>query len=227
MLVLAAGPIAGQEFGPAAVGALACLGLVGTAFAHALGGMLLALLARGAYDSARLLLADVVVGVMLSALGDLVHCAAARQYLLGNTGFVGCATLAAGLAATLPLAWRLAGVLDVLALGDGTAASLGLALSQARAVRVATLALAAGCAVSQTCLVALVGLVAPHLVRRLAPSTAAWTLLAGSAAGSVLLFVADVASRRVLALRELSVGMLTAAIGGGHLRWLPRHGAAA
>ncbi|MEO7850933.1 MAG: iron chelate uptake ABC transporter family permease subunit, partial [Rubrivivax sp.] len=57
--------------------ALLRLGLVGAAFAGALGGVLLTLLlSRGAQHTVRLLLAGVVVGVVLSALGDLLALAA-------------------------------------------------------------------------------------------------------------------------------------------------------
>jgi iron complex transport system permease protein len=74
--------------------------------------------------------------------------------------------------------------------------------------------------VSQTGLVAFVGLAAPHLVRRYAPGTHAFTLLASSAAGAVLLLAADVAARGLVAPQELPVGLLTAVFGGIYLLWL-------
>ena len=81
--------------------------------------------------------------------------------------------MSVGLAVTLPIAWRLSRALDALTLGIDTAVSLGLRLSRVRGVLVAALALATGLAVSQAGLVAFVGLVSPHLVRRYAPS-ATW-----------------------------------------------------
>jgi iron complex transport system permease protein len=228
VIVLAAGASSSAVLADA--GVLSGLGLVGAAFAGALGGVLLTLvLARGAQHSLRLLLAGVVVGVVLSAASDLLTLAVpealrGRQvFMLGSTGFLGwqaCALMAGGLALSLPLAWRLSRLLDALVLGEDSARSLGLALSRLRLLLVALLAAATGLAVSQTGLVAFVGLAAPHLVRRYAPGTHAFTLLASSAAGAVLLLAADVAARGLVAPQELPVGLLTAVFGGIYLLWL-------
>jgi iron complex transport system permease protein len=209
---------------------LARLGLVGAAFAGALGGVLLTLvLARGARETSRLLLAGVVVGVVLTALGDLLASAApealrGRQvFMLGTTSFLGWGSvgwLAVGLLFIVPVAWRLAAVLDALTLGEDSAMSLGLALPRWRLVLVAALALATGLAVSQAGLVAFVGLVSPHLVRRWAPAPHGYTVLASTAAGGALLLAADVLARSLIAPQELPVGVVTAVLGGGYLLWL-------
>ena len=227
--VLAAGTLVGQATLPAA-GLLSRVGLVGAAFFGALGGVLLTLmLARGAQHSLRLLLAGVVVGVVLSALSDLItmvvpEALRGRQvFMLGSTGFLGwdsCLLLALGLALTLPLAQRLSRVLDALVLGEDSALSLGLALPRLRLLLVCLLAAATGLAVSQTGLVAFVGLAAPHLVRRVAPGAHGYMLLASAAAGAVLLSAADVAARTWIAPQELPVGVLTAVFGGIYLLWL-------
>ena len=229
-LMLAAGGVVGQSLGLDATARLAQLGLVGAACAGAMAGVLLTLvLARGAQQTTRLLLAGVVVGVVLSALGDLLTTAApealrGRQvFMLGSTGFLGwnsVALLAVGLVLTAPPAWRLARVLDALTLGEDSALSLGLALPRWRLVLVAVLALATGIAVSQAGLVAFVGLAAPHLVRRFAPSPHGFTLLASAATGGALLLGADVLARTLIAPQELPVGVLTAVLGGSYLLWL-------
>ena len=230
VLVLAASAIGGHVIDVAAADTLARLGLGSAAFIGALLGMLLTLsLARGAKETTRLLLAGVVVGVVLSAASDLVTSAApdalrAKQaFLLGSTGYLGwssCSVLALGLAFILPLNWRLARALDALTLGADGAVSLGLALPRIRVALVATLALAMGLAVSQAGLVAFVGLVSPHLVRRFAPATHGFTLVASTAAGGVLLLMADVLARTLVAPQEVPVGVLTALLGGGYLIWL-------
>jgi iron complex transport system permease protein len=214
---------------------LADVGIVVAAFAGALLGMALTLsLARGARHTPRLLLAGVVVGVMLMAVGDLLTSAfpealRARQgFLLGSTAYLGWASvgwLAAGLLVALPLAWRISRVLDALALGDDGALSLGLDLGRLRLVFVGLLALATGLAVSQAGLVAFVGLVAPHIVRRSVTASHGVVLVASAATGGVLLLVADLVARTVAAPQELPVGVLTAVIGGGYLlRLLQRRG---
>ena len=229
VVVLAAGALASQAVLPAA-GFLSRVGLVAAAFVGALGGVLLTLmLARGAQHTLRLLLAGVVVGVVLTAVSDLLTLAApealrGRQvFMLGSTGFLGwdsCLLLASGLALTLPTAQRLSRTLDALVLGEDSARSLGLALPQLRLVLVCLLAAATGLAVSQAGLVAFVGLAAPHLVRHYAPGAHGYTLLASAAAGGVLLLAADVAARTLIAPQELPVGVLTAVFGGIYLMLL-------
>ena len=128
--------------------------------------------------------------------------------------------LAIGLVLTLPPSWRLARSLDALTLGVDSARSLGLALPRIRFALVSALALATGLAVSQAGLIAFVGLVAPHLVRRFAPAPHGFTLVASSAAGGTLLLMADVLARTLIAPQEVPVGVLTALLGGGYLIWL-------
>lgn len=230
VLVLAASALGGHAISLATAVTIARVGLVGAAFVGALLGVLLTLvLARGAQQTTRLLLAGVVVGVVLAAVSDLVTSVApdalrGRQaFMLGSTGFLGwgsCALLAIGLALTLPPSWRLARALDALTLGADTARSLGLALPRIRFALVASLALATGIAVSQAGLIAFVGLVAPHLVRRFAPATHGFTLIASAATGGTLLLAADVLARSLIAPQEVPVGVLTALLGGGYLIWL-------
>jgi iron complex transport system permease protein len=178
-----------------------------------------------------LLLAGVVVGVLLTALSDLVillspEALRGKQvFLLGTTSFLGWPSVwALGLALllTLPLATRLAGALDALVLGEASAASLGLPLPQLRLGLVALMALATGTAVAQAGLVAFVGLVAPHLVRRLVVVRHGALLALSALAGGVLLLAADVAARSVIAPMELPVGVLTAVLGGIYLLMLLR-----
>ncbi len=231
VLVLAAGALTDPGLRHAA-GWLVEVGVVAAAFAGALGGMVLTLLlARGASQTTRLLLAGVVVGVMLTAVNDLVTTAVpqalrGRQgFMLGNTAFLGwtsVAWLAAGLGFVAPLGWRLSRALDALALGEDSARSLGLDLPWVRGGLVAALALATGLAVSQAGLIAFVGLVAPHLVRRFAPAPHGFSLLASAATGGVLLLAADVLARSLIAPQELPVGILTAILGGGYLLHLLR-----
>ncbi|MCA3243056.1 MAG: iron ABC transporter permease [Rubrivivax sp.] len=226
-LVLAAGGLLGVELGLATGGALARLGLSGAAFVGAIGGMALTLvMARGATRPLTLLLAGVVVGVLLTALGDLLVLASPealrgqRVFMIGSTSFLGwdsTAVLALALVLTLPAAVRLARVLDALVLGEASATSLGLALPRLRLVLVALLALATGSAVAQVGLVAFVGLVAPHLVRRLVVVRHGALLALSALAGAVLLLGADVAARVLVAPQELPVGVLTAVFGGAYL----------
>jgi iron complex transport system permease protein len=231
-LVLAASGVLGNVIGLATAELLLRIGLVAVAFAGALAGVAATLLlARGTGRPIVLLLAGVVVGSLLSSLSELIILWAPEAlrgkqvFLLGTTGFLGWPSvllLALALAATLPAACRLARALDALVLGEASAASLGLPLPRVRLVLVALMALATGTAVAQAGLVAFVGLVAPHIVRRLVVVTHGPLLALSALAGAVLLLAADVAARSVIAPQELPVGLLTAILGAVYLLVLLR-----
>ena len=142
VLVLAAAALAGHGLGLTSALWIERVGLVSAAFAGALAGVgLTLLLARGAVQTLRLLLAGVVVGVVLGAISDLITVAAPdtlrgkQMFMLGSTSFMGwdaLALLGAGLVPLLWLAWRHARALDALTLGEDSAASLGLDLGAVR-----------------------------------------------------------------------------------------------
>ena len=230
VLVGATGALGGAALAQLAGEWIGRVGMTGAAFVGALGGVALALLlARGAQQTMRLLLAGVVVGYVLGAMRDLLTLAepdvlvALQGFTLGTTGLVGwsaCAIMAAVLALLALAGWALARALDALALGEATARSLGLPLAPMRLLLICVLALGTGTAVAQTGLIGFVGLVAPHLVRALARSTHGALVLLSALAGGLLLMAADIAARFVIAPQELPVGVLTAVLGGVYLLWL-------
>jgi len=95
-------------------------------------------------------------------------------------------------------------------------------LPRLRLLLVLLMALCTGAAVAQAGLIAFVGLVAPHLVRRLVAVRHGPLLGLSALAGGVLLLAADVAARSVIAPEELPVGVLTAVVGGVYLLVLLR-----
>lgn len=230
VLVLAGAALGGAGISLATIAWIERAGLVAAAFFGALAGVSLTLLlARGAVHTLRLLLAGVVIGVLLGAVSDLVTVASPdalrgkQAFMLGSTSFLGwnaLALMAAGLLTLTLLAHRRARALDALTLGEDSAITLGLDLGRVRLALVAMLSGATALAVSQAGLVAFVGLVAPHLVRRHAPGAHGWLLLASAGMGGALLLWADVVSRAVIAPQELPVGVVTAVLGGGYLVWL-------
>ncbi|MFT3720733.1 FecCD family ABC transporter permease [Pseudorhodoferax sp.] len=217
---------------PFAMSWLARTGLAGAAFAGAVGGVLLTLvLAQGVQHTLRLLLAGVVVGVVLSAFTSLLMLLspeimqALQAFMLGSTGTVGwsgCVLMALPLAVCAAVAFGLSPALDALALGEATAASLGIPLAAMRTALVAALGLATGAAVAQTGLVAFVGLAAPHLARSLVKVTHGRLVLLAAGLGGALLLGADILARWLIAPQELPVGVLTAVLGGTYLLWLMR-----
>ena len=89
-----------------------------------------------------------------------------------------------------------------------------------RAALIGVLALATGTAVAQAGLIGFVGLAAPHLVRGMARVTHGPLVLLSAVTGGLLLALADVVARVVIAPQELPVGVLTAVLGGSYLLWL-------
>ena len=232
VLVLAASSLGGAYISLSAAAWIEQVGLVSAAFIGALAGVGMTLaLARGAVQTLRLLLAGVVVGVLLGAVSDLITVASPdalrgkQAFMLGSTSFLGWNALAlmvAGLVTLLVAARRYARALDALTLGEDSASSLGLDPARARLTLVSMLSLGTALAVSQAGLVAFVGLVAPHLVRRSAPGPHGWLLVASAGMGAALLLAADVVSRSLIAPQELPVGVVTAVLGGCYLFWLLR-----
>lgn len=203
------------------------MGLTGAAFCGAvLAVFLTLLLARGVQHTLRLLLAGVIVGVVLGALGSLVTMMrpdivqSMQAFMLGSTGYVGwssCGLMLLVCLICLVISLALSQVLDGLSLGEATATSLGLPLPQMRMALVFTIALSAGTAVAQTGLIVFVGLAAPHLVRSMLKTTHAGLIALSSLAGGVLLSAADILSRWMIAPQELPVGVVTAILGGAYL----------
>lgn len=104
--------------------------------------------------------------------------------------------------------------LDVLSLGDKTAQSLGLNVSLTRFIFLAAAALLAGAAVSFSGLIGFVGLVVPHIVRRLSGTSENRIIIPLCAIfGGTFVNVCDIASRTIFAPYELLLGICISYIG--------------
>jgi len=100
-----------------------------------------------------------------------------------------------------------------LTLGEDAAVSLGVDLFRTRLMVVTGVAFGVGAAVAVAGSIGFVGLVAPHLVRRVCGSDPARILLPAALAGACLLTAADITVRIIPAAIELKVGVVTALIG--------------
>ena len=110
--------------------------------------------------------------------------------------------------------------LDVLTLGSDTAQSLGLPVKRIRILALAAAAALAGAAVSFSGLLGFVGLIVPHMVRRLIGSEARNLLLGCALGGAALLTLCDIAARLLFAPYELPVGIVLSFAGGPFFLWL-------
>lgn len=211
---------------------LELVGLNGGAFIGALIGVLASLLLAGGYRSSlRLLLSGVVISVILGAANSLFTFVrpdlfqSIQSFMLGNTTLLnwpGVEIMAMVLAFCLSVVLVISPILDALSLGENTARSLGLPLDKLRLVLIGILALATGCAVAQTGLVAFVGLAAPHLVRKISGGRQRAQLLFSCLGGGILLLSSDLIARTLFTPLEIPVGIVTAVLGGLYLLTLLR-----
>lgn len=227
------GVTAGASTGAAAAilfGAGASFGTNATmvvAFLGALGAMLLILVLahsdRGT-SPARLLLAGVAVGYLLSALTSLLillsnsneGARAVMFWLLGSLaqadwGVLPGVTVTAAIGIGILYACRRR--LDVISVSDELARSVGIHPNRTRFGLVIVVALCIGAAVAVSGGIGFVGLVIPHLARRLVGMPHRLALPAAALLGSTLLVWADVAARLVLEPRELPIGVVTGLLG--------------
>jgi iron complex transport system permease protein len=115
----------------------------------------------------------------------------------------------------IPAALLCGRALNLLQLGDEVARGLGLAVGR---VRLLTLALGAGLVAAVVAVagpISFIGLLAPHLARRLLRASDARQVLPLSALlGALLLCAADLLARRAFAPLDLPVGVFTTLLGG-------------
>ncbi len=103
--------------------------------------------------------------------------------------------------------------INALALGDLTASSLGV---HVRLVRLLAVLCASACAAAVVCfagLLGFVGLVVPNFARRLTGNHTAYLLGVSALLGSILVLLADLLGRLLLAPTEIPVGIMMACIG--------------
>ncbi|MEJ3403449.1 iron chelate uptake ABC transporter family permease subunit [Rathayibacter sp. YIM 133350] len=111
------------------------------------------------------------------------------------------------------LAGVLARRLNVLALGDDVARGLGERPALTHVLAAAAVIILAGCATALAGPIALVGLVVPHVARRLVGADYRWILALCLTLGPVLLLLADILGRLLVAPAELEAGIVVAFIG--------------
>jgi iron complex transport system permease protein len=196
-------------------------------FAGALGAVALTLLtarATGGRGDARVvLMAGVVVGafanaaIMVALAGaDASVVRGALWWMMGSAAdasWGSVTVLAIYVAIGVGVLLVLARAIDVLALGEDTAAGMGVDVVRVTlAVYIAGALLAAG-TVAAAGLVGFVGLLVPHLVRLAGARTYRSIIGAATLAGAVLVVLADLIARIALPPAELPLGAVTAILG--------------
>jgi iron complex transport system permease protein len=221
---------------PGLVGLLPVFAAVGGALAFL---VVYAIAWDGGTSPVRLVLAGVVVWMicwslqtaLFTLIGDI---GTVRQAIAWTTGSLtgvdweqARTVLAWSLLVVLPGTALVARELDVLVLGESTAASLGMNVERVRFAVSALGIVAAGSAIAVAGVVAFAGLVVPHIVRTLVGPDHRRVLLGCVFVGPALLVTADVGARLGMPLLlnspgQLPVGIVTGLVGGPYFLWLMR-----
>lgn len=104
-------------------------------------------------------------------------------------------------------------MLDVMAVGDVEAATLGISPSRVRLVLISVATLGTAAVVSVSGLIGFVGIVIPHAVRMVIGPGHRLLLPVSLLVGAAFLVLADVVARTAMSPAELPIGVVTAAIG--------------
>ena len=208
------------------------LALAACGAAGALGTLaLLVALAGRRSEPATLLLAGLAISLAAGAATSLALALApspfafydAFDWLMGSFTDRSLAQAAAALvpaSIAILLLLRRARALDLLALGEDVAASIGLRPQRLALEVIALTAIAVGACVSVAGSIGFVGLVAPFFGRRLSRGHPGRAMVPAAAIGAILLTIADLIVRAVPLDRPIPVGVITALFGTPMFVWL-------
>jgi iron complex transport system permease protein len=210
------------------------LSLVGLAsFAGALGATALIVglaLRRQGIQTSTLLLAGVAVSLSCSAiilflqyLSDSTQTFRMVRWMMGGLSVVGYTEVLwllpwvlGGSAALFALRWEL----NLLLTGEELAASRGVDLARLRRLVLLATSLMIGALVAVAGPIGFVGLIVPHMLRRVVGHDHLFLVPACILGGGAFLTLCDAVGRTVMAPAELPVGILTALLGGPFFLWL-------
>ncbi|KAA3499366.1 iron ABC transporter permease [Rhizobium rhizogenes] len=192
---------------------------------------------RGGTSSLRIILIGIGLSSLatagttfLSAFGDIGDVQRAMIWLAGsvydaNMGKV--QLLALSLIVPVVFAFLAARELDLIRFGDHSAKSLGQPVDRVRGLMIVLVTVLSGAAVAASGLIGFVGLVAPHIARRLTGASHARMLPVAALVGACLVVAADLIGRILLPPVQLPAGIVTSLIGApffAYLLWGRRHG---
>jgi len=208
-----------------ALGALSGWAIAGAAFLGAMAAVLAIVFVAEKAGASRttVILGGVAVNAFLNAISEgLVTLVPEAGMLAGDFRVGGFGSLShvrlipagALILAALALVFLLHNELDVLALGEETAGSLGLNVKKIRTLLLILAAMLSGSAVSFGGLLGFVGLVVPHAMRKIVGSESRLLLPMCALGGAAFVTLCDTAARVVFSPFELPVGILLSALGG-------------
>ena len=184
--------------------------------------LILALSARFGFDRISVMLGGIALsalfgaGISFLSVLDTDALASYTDFSVGGLGYVFLEDLtlpALIIALCFGAALLLSKKLQLFCLGDTLAASLGVNVKRVRLLCLVLAAASAAAAVSFAGLLGYVGLLVPHVTRKLTRGNARGELLLSPIGGAVLLVSADLAGRLLFSPTEVPVGIFTALLG--------------
>lgn len=213
---------------PSVLAAYLPLAAFGGAVAVAL--LLYALAWRGSSSPMRLILVGVGLTAVTTSLttlmitfGEIQQVSQALVWLTGSVygrTWEEILTLLPWLTVFLPLAFLRFRQLNALELGDEVATGLGVGVELERGLLVLSGVALAASAVATAGTIAFVGLIAPHIARRLVGPAHGGLLPAAAMTGGALVVLADLAGRTLFAPTEIPCGIVTSVVGAPFFLYL-------
>ena len=125
-----------------------------------------------------------------------------------------------GLLILIPLVWILGLRLDVMRLGDSSAKNLGVGIERSRMLFLAIAVMLTGMAVAAVGTIGFVGLITPHIARRLVGPRHRILIPVAAVLGGLFILIADALGRGLLPPLEIPAGLIVSAIGGPYFLFL-------
>lgn len=162
----------------------------------------------------------------LTAFGNVMDVQRAMIWLSGSVygaDWSKVQSLFVWLVVPLTLSWFCYRQLDLIRFGDDIAAGLGQRVNLVRAFLILICALLSGVTVAAVGLVSFIGLIAPHIARRIVGPGHQYLIPVAGLTGSFLLMVADIVARTIIAPAQLPAGIVTALLGAPFFAYLLRN----
>lgn len=187
----------------------------------------------GQISTVRLLLAGIAISMILSAVTNVIVLSAPDEegirsvmfWMMGSLAGAKWSNLSIPIIAVVAVFVFLlyqSRTLNLILMGEDTAATLGVNVDTFRKVLMIVASLLTGVLVSVSGAIGFVGLMVPHMIRLLVGSDHRRVLPISSLFGAVFMIWADIAARLVVAPEELPIGVVTALCGGPFFIWLLR-----
>lgn len=184
---------------------------------------------RGRLDTTSLLLAGIAISYTLSALTSFVmvffreSMASVVFWMMGGLTsaswrYVGVIAPMFALGLLVPL--TRARELNLMLLGDDRASELGVDVERFKRLVLAAGSLLTAAAVAVSGLIGFVGLMTPHAIRLILGPDHRLLVPSSVLGGAIVMVLADLVARTVLAPVEIPVGIVTALAGGPFFVWL-------